>query len=231
MEYFVPVYQFEIRYSKLLKFAFTAQDILAPFVPFANDIQVDQEYGTNAKYTLLYGNYQIIVQSDRLIFKFEGEINSLVESGSIVQDPFFSIYKRLTEQPSFGVAKNILLYVIYVKPIEKEDKNQITQGFKDKYIKIDEVSKIMNTVEDISLVLESKNGKEEVRLTFGPYFGILEVNKLGFIVFTQEMIDKCLTAGEMCSVAIQQNVMKDFNFSSYKTLHKLSGEYIQKLWD
>ncbi len=235
MEYFAPVHQFEIRFSKLLNFSSIAEEVLSPFIPFSNDIQIDRT-GGNANYNLIYDNYNIGLQYDRILIRFEGDIEPLQESGSVVQDPFFAIYKKLSEHTSFGAAKNLLLYTIYVKTNDSDDIDSkfssIVSDFTKKYVKTEETKAIIENLDDISLTFELKGENELIRLEFGPYKGIGDLNKRNFLIASQEMANKCLPMGQMCIATITGSLAKSkgLNFSSYKSLYNISKSYIHNLW-
>lgn len=233
MDYFAPVHQFEIRYSKLLNFSHLAQDVLAPFIPFCRDVQVEHELTRNAKYSLLYDNYNILIQHDRLLFRFEGEINNLLDSGSIVQEPFFAIYKKLSETSYFGTVRDLLMYTIYVRPDENatnDKESEIIQEFSSRYINVKEANAIVSNLSDISLVLETKRANETVTVAFGPYFGVIDLNNRGQFLVTQEMLERCAVLGQMCELKVLHQQPRELNFALYKSLYKTSQDYVKKLW-
>lgn len=239
MDYFVPIHQFIIRYSQLLNFPQVAQKAVAPFIPLCKQFQVENEFNRNAKYTLSYGNYVIILQREQMFFQYEGEPQVLSETSSIVQDPFFAIFTRLSESEMFGVVKEVLILSIFVKPdtelakrqeVEKNEKQRLAQDIADKYLKVESLSPIMEEIDDIGIVLDRFEGQKQVVLSFGPYFGFADINKRGLVLTTNEMLERCKTFGQMCEIRIVDKDAKGANFGRYKVLSNMTQSYIKKLW-
>jgi hypothetical protein len=239
MDYFVPVHQFEIHFSALLNLPHTAQRVIAPFIPLCKDFRVENEFSANTQYTLIFANYQIFLRNDKLIFRYEGELDLLSEQGSIVQNPFFEIFVRLKDSELFGTVKLKLMFFIFVKPDKEwnvgdvpDEKEKITEAKKvsEKYLNEKNIFGLVDKLTDLSVNLESTEGAETLSMTFGPYFGILDINKRNIVLVTKEMIDRSQTMGDMCELKIIDNDHDNVNFGRYKLLMSKAQEHINRLW-
>lgn len=233
MAIFTPVHQFEIRYTRILNFAQFAAKAVAPFVPLCIDFQVEQENSKNPRYVLFFGTYQIIVQNDRMVLRYEGEMNALIEKGSIVQESFLLLYQKVEEIETFGKATNLLLYNIVVKSNDDEqaDESKVdVDQFLDKYVRLTETQKIIDSPSDASIALVKNEGTVQINVTFGPYFGVTDINNRNQILFTNEMLALSKTTGQMCELKFVESDASEVNFAKYKSLVKLGFNYIEKLW-
>jgi hypothetical protein len=228
MPIITPHHQFEIRYTAILDFPNIIRKPISPFVKFAKKITVDNEGSHNERITLSYDDeyYQIIINWDRIILRFEGDKENLGKNNSIIEEPFFNIFKKIREQDNFGEINNTLYYSFIINPIKIEH-DELLRKFKSKYL-----TNYQNIVEqptDIAVTLENKIENKQITITFGPYFGNEDLKKRN--IFVKNPI---VTNGEndlgICMDLKILNITKTVNFNDYKELTKIESNYLEKLW-
>jgi hypothetical protein len=229
MNYIVPLHQFEIRYSQLINFAVSIKEVLAPFIPMSTNITVEKENSSpHTKYTLLFdSSYSILVTWDRLVLKYEGDIELLSQNSSIAESPFFAIYEKIQSLEEFGKVLNCLSFTVFINKQGKE-LEEIVKNFKSKYLQ-NSTDHILSNPTDFGVVLDKKIEEQQVSVRFGPYVGLQDLLNRAIHVQSPDMINEVVCVGEMAEIKIFEPVTS-INFSKYKKIIKSSTEYIDKLW-
>ncbi len=229
MPIITPHHQFEIRYTAILDFPNIIRKPISPFVKFAKKITVDNEGSHNERITLSYDDeyFQIIINWDRIIFRFEGDKENLGKNNSIIEEPFFNIFKKIREQENFGEVNNILYYSFIINPI-KIDHDNLLKKFLGKYLT--NYQGIVEQPDDIAVTLEKKIDNKQINITFGPYFGDEDLKKRNIFVKNPVVTDISNDLGICLDFKIL-NITKTINFSDYKEITKLERNYVDRVWE
>ena len=231
MEVICPIHQFEIRYSNILNFPLIIRDAIAPFVQLASRISIDNENSHRERITLFFEeqHYQIVISWDRIYLKFENNgYFSLNENNSIIEEPFFNLFQRISEMKGFGEIRNCLFFSLFVYP-KKEDLDTIISNFTKKYLTRNSLT-LLNNYSDIGVSVEKNDDKSQIFLNFGPYIGVDDLKKKNIDVKSVELQKKIECTGEMLEYKYFEN-NKNINFKLYKNIFKKQDEYIKKLWE
>lgn len=225
----VPFHQFEIRYTKILNFQTLIKEVIAPFIPMALDILIENENAVQrSRYTLLFEGYSIIVTWDRVLIKYEGDLKVLNENNSIVEEPFFNLFYKIKDLGSFGNVENCLCATHIINHTEKNQAN-IKKDFSGTYLNKNNIEKIISNPTDIAIVLEKNTDGKQITVQFGPYIGIADLQKRNIFPQNQDVIKHINIIGEMAEIKILE-ILKSISFAKYKELLKLTLEYQEALW-
>ena len=224
----VPFHQFEIRYTKLLNFSSVIQNTIAPFVPLALDVNVEQENTVNCRYSFRFDNYEIYLYWDRAIIRTDGEISHLTENNSIIEEPFFNLFSKIKNIPSFGSILNCLCASIFINHTEKSQQD-IVDNFSNKYNDTDNTEKIIIKPTDVCLVLEKTIDKKQLSLQFGPYLGIEDLKKRGIATKNKDVLSQLDKYGMMAEVKVFEP-LHNVSFATYKEYLKMTLSLQEKLW-
>ncbi|AEA43760.1 hypothetical protein [Fluviicola taffensis] len=232
METVSPGFQFEIRYSPILNFKDVAHTIISPFVPLATNLGLGNEGTKEERYLLEFNkeNYKLTVAWDRIVLRFEGDITTLGNSNSVIEEPFLHLFSKIKEMEEFGKVNDVLLYCILVKEIDKTP-SEIYSNFVDKYF-TSSAKNILGNANDSAIVFERENGNDtvndDVRITTGPYNGLEDLETRKFIPnFLSTDLFK--NPGEMIEIKILRSVSK-VNFTLFKELLSETLSYKNTLW-
>jgi hypothetical protein len=219
-------HQFEIRYTAILDFPNTIRKSISPFVKFAKRITVDNESSHNERITLSFDDdyYQIFITWDRIILRFEGDKELLGKNNSIIEEPFFTIFKKIREHDNFGEINNTLYYSFIIVP--KDEKKTLLEDFLKKYLI--NYQKIVEHPTDIAVTLENKINDIQATLTFGPYFGEEDLKKRNISVKNPQ-ITKVINDHGLCCDLKMLHITKTANFSDYKEACKIEKNFLDKL--
>ena len=232
----IPVHQFEIRYTYLTDFAVTAREIIAPFALLATNIKIENENLTSSRYILLFekDNYSIIFSWDRLIIRYEGDLDSLIINNSIIEQPFLNMVSKIKEAKYFGKITNYLCYTIFVKIYPKEFQSPSIQesnikSFSKRFLNLSETDLLISNPSDFAINLEKKRDGKQQSIIFGPYRGVEDLHKRGIIAQTKKIIDNSELNGEIAEVKILEE-LNNISFGKYKEAVKNSFSIIDILW-
>ncbi len=228
MNLFVPAHQFEIRFTNLINFPFIIREVLSPFVPLAKAIQIERENTLQARFTLTFDTYSVLVFWDRVVFRFEGDTSTLLENNSIVEEPFFNIFSKIKELKDFGTITNMLHYTVCMNIIEGKTKEVVVNDFSKMYLN-ESTKKIMSNPNDLGIILEDKIGSIGININFGPYTGIDDLKNRNITPVTDHIIENSAKFGEFAEIKLVET-SKIANFKKYKELSTLSNDYLKKLW-
>lgn len=230
MEILCPIHQFEIRYSNILNFPVVIRDTIAPFVKFANRISIDNENSHSERITLYFDdqNFLIIVSWDRILIKIENkEFNSLTLNNSIIEEPFFNLYSKISELNGFGETRNFLFYSIFINPInEKLDK--IIANFTEKYLNKNSLS-IFAPYNDIGLSFEKHSDSSQTYFNVGPYTGNNDFKKRNIEIKNSEILESVDCVGEIFEYKYFE-ITKTITFKKYKEIFSSQTNFINSLW-
>lgn len=230
MEPICPVHQFEIRFSNILNFPIVIRKAIAPFVKFASRIVIDNENSHQERITLFFDEqqFQISITWDRIFIKSESDSYfSLNENNSIIEEPFFNIFSKITDLEEFGEVNNFLFFSIFVNPIEKE-LDTIISNFTKKYLTENSLS-ILSDYSDAGIAIEKQKDTSFLFLNFGPYIGLDDIRKKNVDVKNNELIKRLDCVGEMLEYKYFEH-NKNISFKKYKEIFENQTEYIIKLW-
>lgn len=228
-----PYHQLEIRYSPIIDFSQVGRGAIAPFVKLFKRVGIDNEGLQTERINLSIDEELtlIVVTSDRIILRYEGKLENLIENNSSVQSLLFPMLDRIKKLGSFGNLTNFLAVTIFIKEIENMKEESIVEYFKNKYLTIDAASALPSST-DYALTLEKKSSSSEEFVNFGPYVGISDIvvkkfdlmpnNPLRFI--SAEKLDNHLI--------IEHKIFKtesQLTFSSYVAVIKSQIQSIKKI--
>lgn len=230
MEIICPIHQFEIRFSNILNFPLIIRDAIAPFAKLASHIGIDNENSHRERITLFFDeqHYQIVILWDRIFIKVENNgYFSLNENNSIIEEPFFNLFSKISELKGFGEIKNCLFLSIFVYPME-DDLDVVIKNFTQKYFTKNSLYLLPN-YSDIGISIEKKDEKSQIFLNFGPYIGIDDLRKKNIDIKNQELLKELECTGEMFEYKYFEN-NTNINFKLYKNIFQKQDEYITRLW-
>jgi len=226
----VPFHQFEIRYTKMPDFQSQIKYIIAYFVPMALDVVVENENSVHrCRYTLTFDDYIIIVTWDRILIKYEGDIKGLNENNSIIEEPFFNLFNKISDIPTFGNVLNCLCASIFIRHLDVSQETAV-RDFSSTFLRMENLSKIMNNPSDAAIILDKMIDSKQIILQYGPYLGIADLQKRNIIPQKDFIIEKLGSLGEMAEIKVFET-LKNITFTKYKELFKLTEEYKNALWE
>lgn len=232
MDILIPVHQFEIRYSPILGFSEIIRKVLNPFLPLTTAVKIENENRISEKYILTFENqlYSIFASWDRLIFRFEGDVKSLVEKNSIIEEPFLNIFQRLSQDENFGVIKNCLSHILFINIFNKDlSREDITRNFLKQYFNSNFIQGELKEPTDLAIVYENRSPNSQVKLTFGPYFGLEELEKRNISFSGENIVTNGNKFGEMAEVNVLE-ITDSVSFNKYKSTIQKSYKIIEQIW-
>jgi len=225
----VPFHQFEIRFTKILNFNEVINEVIAPFVPMALDIIIeDESLKSLCRYNLIFEGYNILITWDRVLIKLDGELKNLSENNSIIEEPFFNLFSKIRDLKSFGNVVNCLCVAVIVNHSGKT-KTEILNDFSTRFLNMNNVEKIIYKPSDVGLTLNENNDGKQITLTFGPYIGVTDLQNRKIMTQNQEILKHIDILGEMVEIKIFE-ILKSVSFAKYKELLKMIIEYQRLLW-
>lgn len=225
----VPSHQFEIRYTKILNFQSLMGEVISPFVPMALDIITENEKAVqHCRYTLLFQGYSIIVTWDRVLIRYEGDLKVLTENNSIIEEPFFNLFDKIKNIGSFGNVLNCLCVTHIINHFDTVP-TDINKDFIGDYLNKINIEKIITNPTDVSIILEKNTEGKQITLQFGPYVGIIDLQKRNIFPQNPDIEQHLNIVGEMAEIKILE-MLKSISFAKYKELLKMTFEYQESLW-
>ncbi len=225
----IPFHQFEIRFTKILDFQASIKEVLAPFIPMAIDVIPENENVVQrCRYTLLFEGFSIIVMWDRVFFRYEGDLDILVENNSIVEEPFFNLFSKIKELKSFGNVQNCLCATNFINHFNK-DLTNINNDFWARYLNKINLEKVVRNPTDVAIVLEKNTDGKQINVQFGPYLGMTDLQKRNISPQDENILKHVHEVGEMTEIKIFE-LLKLVSFAKYKELLKMTLEYQDALW-
>lgn len=226
---FVPRHQIEIRFSNILDFPNVIKPIVSPFVNFASNVKISNEGSVKEVITLDFKNegYQILALWDRLVLIYQGDTALLSESNSLIEDPFFQIFKLLKKSASFGGVRNFLVTSVYVLLNEKSFEAN-NEDFKKKYYS-DFFSEIVKETIDTSVSGETFKDEVQMIYNFGPFKGVADLNQRNIEIQLEDYFQLFDKSGIIIE-AKQFELTNNIDFNLYKK--RLSDEIkiVEQLW-
>lgn len=231
MELKVPVHVFEIRFPFLLGSHKEIRKILSPYMQMVTRVNFQKENTVEEKITLMFedDSYAVIASWNRLAFRYEGDITSLSESNSAIENPFFEIYSKIKDLDSFTSPSNFLFYAMFVKVSENRKEKQIVETMNQSFL-TDQSRKLLANVSDIGIVLEDEGDKHKTKLTFGPFKGSEDLDNRKVEINRKENLLLYESVGEMIEFNHLERI-KDVTFRDYKEVVKKSNQIINRLWE
>src|ERR1035437_4996311 len=225
----VPSHQFEIRYTKILNFQSLMGEVISPFVPMALDIITENEKAVqHCRYTLLFQGYSIIVTWDRVLIRYDGDLKVLTENNSIIEEPFFNLFDKIKNIGSFGNVLNCLCVTHIINHFDTVP-TDINKDFIGDYLNKINIEKIITNPTDVSIILEKNTEGKQITLQFGPYVGIIDLQKRNIFPQNPDIEQHLNIVGEMAEIKILE-MLKSISFAKYKELLKMTFEYQESLW-
>ncbi|MAX71364.1 MAG: hypothetical protein CMC76_09735 [Flavobacteriaceae bacterium] len=192
MDVVIPVFQFEIRYSRILNFSQIGRTIIAPYGKLTENINVDKQNTVEETYFLNFEEegYLMMFSWDRAVFKGQGSLDTYLQRNSPLSTLFFDIFKYITQLKEFGKITRSLFYGVSVAQYSQK-KNALETYAKN--ILTFDPAELDNNFDDIAVIIESNTESGSKSITFGPYFGPddifkrlvkpININALGDISF------------------------------------------------
>jgi hypothetical protein len=204
------------------------QDVIAPFVPMALDVNVEQENTVNCRYLFRFEGYEIYLYWDRAIIKTDGEIKHLKENNSIIEEPFFNLFNKIKELSAFGTVLNCLCVTVFINHTDKKQ-TEIVEEFANKFLLIKNTEKLISKPSDICLVLEKNINEKQLSIQYGPYLGMEDLKKRGVVTKNREILTQLDKLGEMAEVKIFEP-LHSITFAKYKEYLKMALMYQDEIW-
>jgi hypothetical protein len=229
MRQLVPVFQFEIRYDHILTFSQIARKVLAPYVRLTQSINVENQNTVEERIILNFEeeNYLIIVSWDRILLRGQNDINPYLSKNSPLEMPFLAILAKLKELEEFGSIKSVLIAVTFIKEltVKKED---LFLRFSQKYL-APETQNILEPSNDLAITFEDRAEAHETSVTFGPYLGIVDLNKRPLKPINFKTLDDSDFLGIMLEYKHGYSA-KTVTFSDFENLVKEANKIFKRLW-
>lgn len=227
MKLFIPNLEFEIRYPKILNFQNIYRKIHAPFIKLSQRITILNQNTVEERIILHFDpdNYQILSQWDRINIKCEGDYQSLCKSNSIVERPFFDIFKSIASTDTFTRQLNYvyLLVGINTDNLLPNPKERIKKEFFT-----DRINRILDDPHDLAIVLEKKVGGMEVNVTYGPYKGVADLINRNINIRNKVNIPDA-ERGEMVIIRIFEET-NSVDFRKFREVTNEAKKIIQNIW-
>jgi len=229
MDNITTVFQFELRYNHILNFSQIARKILSPYVRLADSISIDKQNTIEERIILDFGedNYKITVSWDRIIINGQGELKVYINNNSPIETPFLNILESIKELDEFGSILNILFVSNQIKRLDTK-KEKLNDHFLSKTIK-DNVCDILENNSDASIILENKNSLSEQTITFGPYFGLIDLKKRLLKPININALGELDFNGSFSEYKFFRLTNK-VEFQDFVSIVKDSKEIIKRLW-
>jgi hypothetical protein len=204
-------------------------EVISPFVPMALDIITENEKAVqHCRYTLLFQGYSIIVTWDRVLIRYEGDLKVLTENNSIIEEPFFNLFDKIKNIGSFGNVLNCLCVTHIINHFDTVP-TDINKDFIGDYLNKINIEKIITNPTDVSIILEKNTEGKQITLQFGPYVGIIDLQKRNIFPQNPDIEQHLNIVGEMAEIKILE-MLKSISFAKYKELLKMTFEYQESLW-
>jgi len=229
MSSITTVFQFEIRYNHILNFSQIARKILSPYVRLADSISIDKQNTIEERIILDFAedNYKITVSWDRIIINGQGELNVYTNNNSPIETPFFNILESIKKLDEFGSILNILFVSNQINKIKIKE-NKLTNNFLSKTIN-DNVCDILEKTTDASIILQNKDTYSEQTITFGPYFGLIDLNRRPLKPININSLGDLDFNGSFSEYKYYKSISK-VKFDDFIKIVKDSNDIINKLW-
>jgi len=227
MNLFYPNFEFEIRYPHILNFRDIYRELHAPFVKLTDRISIGNQNTIEERLILHFDsdNYKILSQWDRLNIRTEGDFLRLSKSNSIVETPFFDLYKKISDQSTFSNAINYIFILVAINN-NFEDSNT-TQRIKEEYF-TEKIDNIVNKPDDIALVFDKFIDNKQINVNYGPYKGISDLQKRNILPSNPKNIPES-EVGEMIIFKLIENT-SDITFKKFKDACDTCNDLITNLW-
>ncbi|MFH0756354.1 MAG: hypothetical protein V2B15_03605 [Bacteroidota bacterium] len=206
------------------------REVMAPFVPMAQDVKLENENNINCKCTLVFSTFNIYASWDRLIIRYDGVLEGLSDNNSIVQEPFFNLFGKIKETRGFGKVINCLCATIFVNHMKGAKKEELVGGFVEKHLKMDHISRLVDKPSDTCIVLERNTEGRQVTISYGPYLGIEDIQKRSGLPKNPEVLDHLDIFGEMIEVKIFETDSSP-EFRTYKRFLDETINFKNLIWD
>ena len=228
MNSIVPVFQFEIRYDHILNFSEIGRKLLSPFVKLSQSIKIDNQNTLNERIILNFedDNYTIIVSWDRIILKGQNNVELFTGKNSPLEMPFFLILEKLKNLEEFGSIKNILYIIIYIKKLKLEE-SELYNHFAEKF-HLPKTKEILDTPNDMAVLLEDNLNEKSETILFGPYTGISDLDKRPLSPLNKKELPDVDFHGVICEYK-KGFLANDVNFIDFKKLVEISKNKFSKV--
>jgi len=216
MEFLVPRFQIEIKFTPLLNFSSIGKEVLSNFVSEVQTLNVLGENTINESIVLDYDQYnRITLNFLSLILFTEGPIFHLSESNSFIEHPLLDILNQLKTVRGWGNINKVLYYGVFVKIQPDKSNEQVIQEFKTMYFNQSVNDIFGSEPKDYAFTIKNKIRNSEVYVEKGPYSGIKDLKAKKAVPKDPEMNVKLQGVGEGTIITIADD-NPAFSFSSFK---------------
>ena len=212
-----------------LNFSQISRKILSPYVKLTQSIKIERQNTLEERIVLNFeeDNYLIIVGWDRLFIKGQGNIKAFTGKNSPFQMPFLDIFRKISALEEFGSVQNSLFAINYVAKHDLKEE-ELFKTFKTKLIK-DEVEGVFETANDLAITLEEKGLKNEISVSFGPYFGPNELSRRPIPPINMERLGDINFHGIMMEYK-HLTYTNDISFDDFSQMIEKSYSTFERLW-
>lgn len=218
-------HQFEIRFTPILNFQTSSRKIIAPYLSRTNSINIEWENTFKQRITLNFDNdaYSITFLWDRILFQTSVGIINLKNSNSIIEEPFFAIFSKIVNLEEFGQVINCLFFTVTANINIVYDNNR----FKNDFLSDDLESILPFTDSDITL--DQLINEDIIKLNFGPYIGIEDLQKRGIKYSIDQQNELSAEGGILADLKIVK-VLNSISFKNYQFIFEESNSVLEKIW-
>lgn len=218
-------HQFEIRYSPIFNFPLVSREIIGPYISRTSSINMQEENSIKERITLNFDNdtNSIVFLWDRMLFNTSYGIFGLKNNNSVIEEPFFSLFSKISALKSFEQVKNCLFYSVAVNVSKNYDNNKFATEFLQPTIKS------ILPFDDNAVTLAKEENDNITNLNFGPYMGIEDLRKRGlkYPLNQQEALNA--SGGILVDLKIVK-VLNSINFKSYQKIFSESNSIKERIW-
>ncbi|RWY53882.1 hypothetical protein [Mucilaginibacter gilvus] len=218
-------HQFEIRFTPILNFHILSRTIIAPYLTRTSSVNIENENLIKQRITLIFDSegFNISLFWDRIIFQTSSNLKNLAESNSIVEEPFFSIFKKITSLDEFGNILNCLFNIVTIN-VNADYK---LENFKKVFLK-DDLNEIL-PYKDVAITLNEIVNNNVTEVSFGPYVGIEDLTnrKIKYSLIHEEELR---TAGGVFSDLKIVDEVDSVDFKTYQGFAEKANIVLTRIW-
>jgi hypothetical protein len=197
-------------------------------VKFTTSIKVDNQGTINERIILNFEeeNFNVIVSWDRIIIKGQGNIKLFTHDNSVMESVFFDILNKIETIDEFDKISNVLLVVTYLHE-KKHDDSGLIKYFEENYIS-KKATSLLDECNDLALTVEENLENSNTSVSFGPYYGPLELVQRPLSPINPNNLDDFKFEGIMVEYKKMKRV-KEFSFSDFVSMQKESYKVFEDL--
>lgn len=224
--------QYEIRYAPILNFAIDVRPIISKYLSFFDNYNITEYGSLKESFDLrsLNEGFNILIKVDRIILRFDGDLNEVNDKNSTPLKIFFKIFSDISSSSTFISVKNHLYFILGFRlnddTFEVHSNNFLQKHIGDGAFRFD-----LNEPIDGMVKLEYKNGDNIKSYSYGPYAGITDIKDRSFEVLNSDY-SKLLTQkkGVMIEL-IHVGKVTNLNIDDFIVKNREIINILEKFWN